>query len=440
MAKEFYRFRSLGRLFKELETQTIYFASPSELNDPMEGFINLVFKGDKIVWRNFFKHYLFCLECTYSLFLIFGEKDHIITDKDIPIFKGFDEFPTIKNKENFEKISKRFFKYCTVLTDKISMKKVKINKNELVTYLMIINSIAIKIIEQQYNKKEEEIPLVLINHMKKIVKLIDLRENIEKNNKDELKKILIDEKIIINRVFLSSKEKSKTISELSSNNFFCTNFPAKYLSNIEKIMYPKWYAACFMFECNNSSAWGHYADGHKGVCLIFESDEENKITFSKEQQTLKFEQIKYQEGFEKNNFFSNINNFSKDKLKSTWYTDENNNISDIFEDILNNNLSKINQNILRKTKDWEYEKEYRLILEESKERNITKKERLLEYDFNSLKGIIFGINTSLEDKMKITEIIEQKCKENEKEDFEFYQAYYCDKNKNIQMVQYELYK
>lgn len=33
----------------KLEKQEIYFASPSELSDPMEGFSNIVFKGDKIV-------------------------------------------------------------------------------------------------------------------------------------------------------------------------------------------------------------------------------------------------------------------------------------------------------------------------------------------------------------------------------------------------------
>jgi len=40
MSKLFYRFRSIDSLFnfRELETQTIYFAPPQELNDPMEGY------------------------------------------------------------------------------------------------------------------------------------------------------------------------------------------------------------------------------------------------------------------------------------------------------------------------------------------------------------------------------------------------------------------
>ena len=37
-----------------------------------------------------------------------------------------------------------------------------------------------------------------------------------------------------------------------------------------------------------------------------------------------------------------------------------------------------------------------------------------------------------EDKVKIFEIIQKKCAEYKRKDFEFYQAYYCNTNKNIQ--------
>ena len=35
------------RKFQELEKQTIYFASPEELNDPMEGLRDIVWDGDE---------------------------------------------------------------------------------------------------------------------------------------------------------------------------------------------------------------------------------------------------------------------------------------------------------------------------------------------------------------------------------------------------------
>ena len=51
---EFYRFRSIESLLEEhqeLEEQTIYFANPEELNDPVEGLRDIVWNGDEIVWE-----------------------------------------------------------------------------------------------------------------------------------------------------------------------------------------------------------------------------------------------------------------------------------------------------------------------------------------------------------------------------------------------------
>ena len=58
--------------------------------------------------------------------------------------------------------------------------------------------------------------------------------------------------------------------------------------------------------------------------------------------------------------------------------------------------------------------------------------RTLTYDFNSLKGIIFGISTSNTDKLKIIEIIKIKCQENNRRNFEFFQAYYDHATGRIQ--------
>ena len=58
-----YRYRSaeavLGKVYEELEKQEIYFSRTDELNDPMEGFKDLFWKGDEIVWRALLKHYAF---------------------------------------------------------------------------------------------------------------------------------------------------------------------------------------------------------------------------------------------------------------------------------------------------------------------------------------------------------------------------------------------
>ena len=62
-----YRFRSCdffnpdgslnpeSHLKSELENSEIYFSPFKDLNDPMEGFKDVYFQGDAIIWKNFFK-------------------------------------------------------------------------------------------------------------------------------------------------------------------------------------------------------------------------------------------------------------------------------------------------------------------------------------------------------------------------------------------------
>ena len=65
-----YRFRSMKYLlndeYQELKNRTIYFASPEQLNDPMEGLRDIVWRGDKIVWTNFFQTLRLLPECKLS--------------------------------------------------------------------------------------------------------------------------------------------------------------------------------------------------------------------------------------------------------------------------------------------------------------------------------------------------------------------------------------
>ncbi len=65
-----FRFRSAKALlddnlenggFQELEKQTIYFAQPEDLNDPMEGLSDAFWDGDQVLRKNFFRHYALSL-------------------------------------------------------------------------------------------------------------------------------------------------------------------------------------------------------------------------------------------------------------------------------------------------------------------------------------------------------------------------------------------
>src|ERR1700691_3854345 len=91
---EFYRFRDVNTLLgdrQELEKQSIFFASPKQLNDPQEGFRDIFWHGDHIIWNNLFRHYLICLTHAYL---------HIVRHRDsIPL--SFDALPVRTDGKQF---------------------------------------------------------------------------------------------------------------------------------------------------------------------------------------------------------------------------------------------------------------------------------------------------------------------------------------------------
>ncbi len=211
------------------------------------------------------------------------------------------------------------------------------------------------------------------------------------------------------------------------------DFLEMYVKRIEILLWPQWYTACFMGNYHNSSAWGHYGGGHKGVCLIFEaveSDKSNSLALDGSPRT--FYEVKYVEKAAEIYFFRSIGTLPEAKLMNLWYSDQDGNLSECGNHIGKDGdidswrksyWDDFYDSISIKTKDWNYEQEHRLILD-GLLGNLEKTQRALNYDFNSLKGIIFGMRTSEEDKLRIIEIIKRKCMEENRIDFKFFQADY----------------
>lgn len=103
--------------------------------------------------------------------------------------------------------------------------------------------------------------------------------------------------------------------------------------------------------------WSHYADGHRGFVIGFEIDESN----------YKVEKVNY-------NGLAQLSSFPRK-----------------FEDIKPIFLNKIN--------DWKYEEEYRIITEKQDYINI------------KIREIIFGAETSNDDKIIITKLAQLVNKE-----------------------------
>ena len=451
--EKYFRFRSMDALlgkYQELEKQTIYFANPEELNDPMEGFRDIVWNGDKIAWTNLFKHYTLCLHRVFSMFRVIGGSEELNV-RNIPILYSQDELLTPQEKDLFNSIWQKFFNVSKMeeITEAIVDTRRKIRYREIIYYLQIIHFILLETIRKLHITRglmsESEMPQLseelIATSVEQILKIIELTEGIENDQQLdifwEIQTIFDDNRRLIQLIqqYNSCKISNEILTK--NNELVIFDFPKVYVEKLKNLPFYKWWTACFTKSYDNLSVWGHYADGHRGACLIFG---DNLNWKSVKYWITSFHEVSYENKLTEIDFFRSIGAGTVAEIMKTWYTNEDGKRSECASHIGDesegvawrkdywDNLFRI---ITTKNRDWEYEQEYRVILYDIVRGVVEKADRTLTYDFNSLKGIIFGMRTSIEDKLKIINIIKSKCDENNRIDFKFFQAYYSPENGEI---------
>ena len=461
---EFYRFRSIDALlvkFQELEKQTIYFASPEELNDPMEGLRDIMWSGDKIVWTNFFKHYVFCFNRSFSLLRLIDSSQKFDVNS-IPILEDWDRFP--KEKSLFDDMWDRFYNlpYIQEIIEALANTKRKIRYSEIVSYLhtiqtrVLYNTLKSHIdhgmmsehpLPSQFEKEADD------KNKKGMEMLLNGIKGLEEyENEDALDDMFQVTKGLYDDIRLIAEYDIRTSPPEtldSINRSVMLDFPKIYVKQLDRLLWPKWYTACFTGSFHNSSVWAKYADEHKGACLIFEGVENDNSTSlklnyktSNSSRTIPFREVHYGSRPGEIDFFRTICRTTVSTLMELWYTDQDGNVSECAAHIGSDSdeaawkelyWKNFFRDVTFKTKDWEYEQEYRLILEDGLSQFNKKDDRALTYDFKSLKGIIFGMRTSRENQVKIFDLIEKKkkCAGNNQTDFTYFQAYYSAKDGEI---------
>ena len=478
---EVYRFRSTKRLLDgtsgELEKQVIYFASPDQLNDPMEGFRDIVWRGDRVVWTNLFKHYIYCLHRAYLDVKIFGDQCAFEVDR-IPVWGRWDEPPTPQMGDLFSEIWKRFYEGHSLsdLIDKIATTRHHVRYNELLFYLDPVHFAALDSIQEVHIdhglSPETERPQGSNEIGKSILPGGDFFELIpqaeaEVENFSAVMFSIDYQRSVERRLRLKYNLRNAGAGTFETNRqLLLFDFPALYVERLEKLLWPQWYTACFAKGYHDSSSWAKYGDEHRGVCLIFEAAEtDDASSLSLKQVTgwsfdnqggsrdhwsfspMTFRDVSYSDKPGEIDFFRNIGRLPLKAIMDLWYTDELGNTSECashidsdmdLESWRKRHWDDYERDISIKSRNWEHEQECRLILHGLLEDSLDDHRRTLTYDFESLKGIIFGIRTTDEDKIKIVEVIHRKCLEHGRSDFQFFQAYYSPEHGDIRMHEIRL--
>jgi hypothetical protein len=475
MPDYFYRFRSTNSLldrFDELARQEIYFARPSELNDPMEGFRNLFWQGDDIVWRNLLKHYLFCLLKSFSIFVVTGS-EFTISACDQIVYQTPEDLPIDPIRGIYQKICDVFLSH-EILKDLIShlaAHTTPVRRDELSYYLRSLNPLAVSLVKKEMNfEKSVDVQTettssaeddVIKNGLDNLGKLLSLT-----NSERVHEKIFaMSELIALQNDLILDFENIRT-AEQEGWIFLVRDFPTYYIESLERLVYPDWHAACFVSDPTNPSMWGSYGDGHRGVCLKFSastnsdgfsaldlyrikswSGSKNGVIENYAYVPHRFEEVRYDPEYPEINFFSSLGRVSMIKLNHFWYAGHGE-IRSKSSDQIFKNENEWRQHYwetfligsISKTREWAHEKEFRLILTSNLQQFDDIPSRKLKYKFSDLAGIIFGMKTAKDDRLKIMKTIKEKCLSEGRSNFEFLQARYSVQDKKVELVPLNLLK
>ncbi|AKB43333.1 DUF2971 domain-containing protein [Methanosarcina vacuolata] len=153
------------------------------------------------------------------------------------------------------------------------------------------------------------------------------------------------------------------------------------------VLYPK--ICCFSEVCDDILMWSHYADYHKGICLCFKSVKvNNEYCLPIGTPNSQFANIYFQRvGYHKN-VPEPINLFDEDMK------------------------IKMHEVLLDKLLFWNYEQEFRIILDPDSDKRLLSEEMfekgIIKYQKESLQGIIFGMKIKYEN----AELVYNTVKEN----------------------------
>ena len=449
-----FRFRKASSLIKhdELKKLEIYFCPFDEEDDAAEGLLNLYWKADEILWDNFIGHYFMVFYLYYSLMLFSDEKDRAVPD----------HINWRQSRSNFN--------IEGLILDLLSTEDIKLLKtmmmsdgheigtDEMKYYLQILHTAVLKFVWSIDHKD------AIDDRLKSNNKKIDFNELSEalkafkwnKANEDGVFHSL-DRMLNRNKAFLVDENTADW------KKWLFIDFPKHYYDCLMEMIFPKWYVASFCTDCTSKRNWAHYADSSKGICLIFKkhkyADAEgiriktcHQVMFGKnrsadengriyENHIEPLLDVEYADSFPKFNFFEMAGSMTGTMIDE-WYHDKDGNISAYYPGDRNDPQRLawhkkywllFQKHISQKVTDWENLKEQRVVLEDDDIFGTyrTDADRHIKYDFDELEGIIWGSRMNEREKREIRDIIEELCEQNDRTDFNFYQAVVDTVNGNV---------
>ena len=442
-----YRFRTIDKLigeeYKELKDQYFFFASPNTLNDPLEGYVDFYWKADNIAWLGLFKNYVWQLYLAF-LNLYLGckiEELKVMYFSRSEIHMKDTELAKIRLElENDFANDPTIYEIASILGES----KKDISQNELQYILLSIHLVAKHYANEAFVHMGGG-PFGNSNNFKNIKKeqketTIKIIKEICKGNLDA--NMLMT---ITNTVRLSEEATRYPLSEKEQKLVLLfVDFPDLYSKQVINLAYESWYTVCFNSSYNDPKMWSHYADNHKGVCMMFDFGNTGYVDLvpmnsnsDEKKKHFAIKPIDYERKPSRVNFFETLGNLFGDEREHWFFHNGEKAITltTILSDVEKwraEYWSEFEKRFLRKSSAWASEKEERIVLDNSFYNHNPAEQRKWKYEFGQLHGIIFGINTTLSDKQKIISILREKRKKIHRKPIQIYQARFDEDKEKIE--------
>ena len=74
---ELYHYRSIDSALSEISKGTFKFSGVPELNDPIEGYVDIYWQGDEPAWAGLFRNYIIGLYMSITIYRLAGDETQI---------------------------------------------------------------------------------------------------------------------------------------------------------------------------------------------------------------------------------------------------------------------------------------------------------------------------------------------------------------------------
>lgn len=427
-----------------------------DLNDPVEGFKDLLWHGDAIVWRNLLKHYVLCLlNIAPACFLNGNDFDKSVIRKIVAAVPS--ELPDAPIRTIYDDAVRQFLAepVTAEFVELMAARSVPIRKYELIFYLRNLHSFALDAVMKQFaafglistptfmsGKSLDEFRGNVSKAMKRAAALPDIPTATEWSAET----FFSFNDSLVSQLHLVNEYQIKDRANTRAMKLFTAYFPMSYVEALDQIVHPDLYVACFSAGVTDAAMWGRYGSGHRGVALKFRMTPSslgnpslpiNRIvglggrkghepTYVSAYQPMECLKVEYMPKFPSIDFFPSLGALPQGKLSQFWYRGDDDNFSALGRVAFKDDAARdaywkaFEEGALYKTSDWKHEQEYRILLHSGFPLR-EPSQRVLSYKFEDLSGIVFGARTDLEDKLRIMRIIDEKCAEARRSDFEFFE-------------------